>query len=103
MRVLLVVLLVYAAASLASIVMYFLDKRAARLGRWRVREKTLHAIALCGGWPGALLAQRWFRHKTVDRSFRRVFFGIVALHAALWATVLGALALGVVVWGEAAG
>ena len=88
MRMVLVVTIMYALASVASIVMYYLDKRAARLGRWRVRERTLHLIALCGGWPGALLAQRWFRHKTLDRSFRRVFFGIVALHVFAWATAL---------------
>lgn len=35
-------------------VVYALDKSAARRNQWRVRESTLHLLALLGGWPGAL-------------------------------------------------
>jgi uncharacterized membrane protein YsdA (DUF1294 family) len=67
------VLLLYMAASLASAVAYAADKSAARTGRWRTAERTLHVLALVGGWPGALIAQRMFRHKSRKRSFRIVF------------------------------
>ncbi len=40
---------------------YWLDKFAARTGRWRTAERTLHLFGLVGGWPGALVAQRVFR------------------------------------------
>ena len=78
----------YAAASLAAFVAYFLDKRAAVRGKWRTRERTLHALELLGGWPGALAAQRIFRHKTRDTGFLVVFWLIVAAHATAWAIVL---------------
>ena len=52
------------AASILSFVEYWRDKRAAIAGRRRVRESTLHLLDLVGGWPGGLLAQRLFRHKS---------------------------------------
>ena len=40
-------------------------------------------LALLGGWPGAFLAQRYFRHKTQKVSFQIVSWLIVALHVGL--------------------
>ncbi|MGV8663884.1 DUF1294 domain-containing protein, partial [Pseudomonas aeruginosa] len=37
-----------------------------------------------GGWPGALVAQQVFRHKTRKLSFQLVFWGIVLLHQSFW-------------------
>lgn len=74
------VLMIYAGASLLALLMYALDKSAARNGRWRTSEQTLHAIGLVGGWPGALLAQQWLRHKTSKQSFIAVFWVTVALN-----------------------
>lgn len=68
-------------ASCASLVLYAWDKRRAANGGWRVPEKRLHLLSLLGGWPGAMLGQRWMRHKTVKRRFRIVF----------WLTVMGHL------------
>ena len=81
---LLLISAVYFGASLVAIVAYWRDKRAATRGQWRTPERTLHTIELLGGWPGALLAQRLFRHKTRDPSYRLVFLGIIALHGLLW-------------------
>lgn len=72
----------YAVASLIAFVMYLWDKISAESGRWRTPENTLHLFALIGGWPGALLAQRRYRHKTRKVSFRRVFWMTVALNCA---------------------
>ncbi|MNM87212.1 hypothetical protein D3C81_993870 [compost metagenome] len=44
-------------------------------------------IALLGGWPGALLAQGLFHHKTSKRSFQRVFWATVVIN------ILGIIAL----------
>jgi uncharacterized membrane protein YsdA (DUF1294 family) len=74
----------YTTFSLAAVVAYSLDKRAAQAGGWRVRERTLHIIALLGGWPGAFVAQRLFRHKTRDTGFLVVFWLIGAVHASAW-------------------
>lgn len=70
----------YAVASVVAWCLYASDKRRAREGRWRVKETTLHLVEILGGWPGALLAQRRFRHKTVKRSFQGAFWLAVAIH-----------------------
>ena len=59
---------------------YWSDKRRAEAGEWRVPEATLHGFELLGGWPGAFLAQRQFRHKTAKISYQVVFCLIVLLH-----------------------
>ena len=77
---------VYAAASAWTFVAYWWDKSAAQRGAWRTRESSLHAFALFGGWPGALLAQDLFRHKTRKPDFLALF----------WVTVVGNL--GALAW-----
>ena len=78
-----------AVASPVTILLYWWDKRAARLERRRVAEQTLHLWALAGGWPGALWARQKLRHKTQKQPFGWI----------LWGTVLVNLALGtMVVW-----
>ncbi len=77
------ILPLYLLASPLTFVVYGYDKSAARQGKWRVAEKTLHLMALCGGWPGALVARRFFRHKTRKTSFRFVFWLSVVLNMAV--------------------
>lgn len=72
--------------SLVCFVVYGWDKRSAAKGSRRVPEQKLHLLGLLGGWPGALLAQRYFRHKTQKLSFLFVFWGIVVLHIAVVGT-----------------
>ena len=74
--------------SVACFAAYGWDKRRARNGGRRVPEKTLHLIALFGGWPGALSAQRHFRHKTQKLEFRLMFWIVVLLHIAVIASVV---------------
>jgi len=62
-----------------TFISYGLDKRAAIKGKRRTRERSLHLMALMGGSPAAFLAQRTFRHKTIKRSFRLMYWLIVAL------------------------
>lgn len=68
------ILAVYGGVSLVLFVMYWIDKRAAQLGDQRIAEKTLHIFELCCGWPGALMAQQVFRHKTRKGSYQFVFW-----------------------------
>lgn len=60
--------------------MYGWDKRQAKNNGWRVPEKNLHIVSLFGGWPGAILGQNYFRHKTQKQSFRLTFWTTVVLH-----------------------
>ena len=70
----------YIAISLVTFMVYACDKAAARQGRRRISEKTLHLLGLAGGWPGALLAQKLLRHKSRKASFQVVLWLTVALH-----------------------
>ena len=81
-------LLIYGLASGVAFVLYAYDKQQARHGRWRTPEKVLHGVELLGGWPGALVAQQVFRHKTRKVSFQVWFWLIVAVHQAVWVDVL---------------
>lgn len=83
----LAVVLGYGLMSLVTFLAYVLDKRAARLGRPRTPENTLHLLELLGGWPGAFVAQRTVRHKNAKAAYQVVFWLIVALHAAAWVAV----------------
>ena len=77
----------YSAMSMATFIVYWLDKRAAQRGDWRVAEGTLHALSLACGWPGALLAQRLLRHKSVKPSFRRLYWLTVVVNIAAFIAV----------------
>ena len=66
--------------SVFTVFAYRSDKRRAEAGEWRIPESTLHISAFLGGWPGAFLAQRLFRHKTAKASFQFVFWIIVLTH-----------------------
>lgn len=76
------ILWLYLGASALSWVVYALDKAAARAGRRRTPENTLHLLALIGGWPGALVAQQWLRHKTAKASFIVVYRVTVVVNVA---------------------
>jgi uncharacterized membrane protein YsdA (DUF1294 family) len=73
----------FAGLNLATLLAYGFDKWRARAGGTRVPEMALHALAACGGTPGAFAGQMLFRHKNRDRRFRRVFYTIAVIQAAL--------------------
>ncbi|QJI40327.1 DUF1294 domain-containing protein [Pseudomonas sp. ADAK2] len=74
----------YGVVSVVAFFLYWSDKRKARADTWRTPENVLHAVELAGGWPGALLAQQVFRHKTRKVSFQLVFWLIVLMHQVFW-------------------
>lgn len=61
---LLFVVFQFVSINVVTVLAYWVDKRAAVRGAWRVPEINLHTLEFLGGWSGALLAQRLFRHKT---------------------------------------
>ena len=78
--------LVYAGLSVLTFMAYWQDKWSAQKGQWRTPEKTLQTMALVGGWPGALLAQQWLRHKSSKTRFQQEFWLMVLINVAavLW-------------------
>lgn len=72
-----------ALASAAAFALFALDKARAAQGRRRIPERTLHAIELLGGWPGALAAMALVRHKNRKPAYWLVTLAIIALHAAI--------------------
>ncbi|MCB9838925.1 MAG: DUF1294 domain-containing protein [Phycisphaeraceae bacterium] len=83
-----VVIGVYGAMSVVAFLAYAVDKRAAALGNRRIPEARLHLLELCFGWPGALLARRLLRHKTLKRGYSAVFWAIGAAHLVGWGAVV---------------
>lgn len=78
----LAVTLAFAGMSALSFIAYALDKSAANQNLQRTQERTLHLFDLLCGWPGGLLAQQVFRHKTRKTSFQLGFWISVILNCA---------------------
>lgn len=68
-----------------TMVMYGADKMAARKGMRRVPEATLLVFGVTGGWPGAILGQQLFRHKTQKQPFKTYFIISVIVSLAVMA------------------
>ncbi len=77
---LIVAALIYGGASAFTFILYGSDKSAAKQGAQRTPESLLHWGALLGGWPGALIAQSVFRHKTRKQPFRFIFWMTIVLN-----------------------
>lgn len=77
----------YLVASPVAWLLYVFDKAAAMNGRQRTSENALLLTGLLGGWPGALLAQGMFRHKSRKTAFLVPFWITVAINctALAWA------------------
>lgn len=58
------------------------DKRQARLGGWRISERTLLLLALAGGSPAAYAARYYVRHKTRKQPFVALLHLIALLQLA---------------------
>lgn len=67
--------------NLLTIVQYWDDKQRAIAGEKRIPESSLLFLAAIGGSPAALLARRWFRHKTRKEPFSTRLMVIVMVQA----------------------
>jgi uncharacterized membrane protein YsdA (DUF1294 family)/cold shock CspA family protein len=81
----------YVAASTVTFIAYAADKAAAARGTWRTPETSLHALAIVGGWPGALIAQQLLRHKSIKQGFRQVFWATVAINVIAFVVLASSL------------
>jgi uncharacterized membrane protein YsdA (DUF1294 family) len=57
----------------------------------RVPEIILHALAVFGGWPGALIAQKTLRHKTIKQPFQKIFWLLVVVNVIVFTVFLYSL------------
>lgn len=66
-----------------SVILTCVDKRRARLHRWRIPERTLMLLSLLGGAIPMLITMKAIRHKTQHKKFMIGIPLIIALHMAL--------------------
>jgi len=67
-------LLAYVGAlNILAFILFAVDKKKARTGKWRISEAMLLVSALAGGALGAVLGMKTFRHKTKHPKF---YFGL---------------------------
>jgi uncharacterized membrane protein YsdA (DUF1294 family) len=67
----------------ASFFAYGYDKVIAGSDAMRVPERVLHALMFAGGTVGALLAMRYFHHKTVKAEFQSRFWLLLSVQFVL--------------------
>lgn len=73
--------------SVLTLALYGADKMAARKGMRRVPEATLLVFGVTGGWPGAIVGQQLFRHKTQKQPFKTYFFLSVVVSIGMMAVL----------------
>ncbi len=86
MNVGLIVSIVVLLMNLIAFAAYGIDKRKARMDKWRIPELTLLLLAFLGGSIGALLGMRVFHHKTKHWKFKILvpLFLILQVALAVW-------------------
>lgn len=77
-------MVIYGVNSAVTFLVYGYDKGAAQAEKWRIPETTLHSLEFLGGWPGALLAQQFFRHKRRKPGYLLALGLIILSHVIGW-------------------
>lgn len=80
-----VIIIYVIGINLVGFLLMGIDKGRAKLGRWRIRERTLFLVALLGGSVGSLTGMFLFRHKTKHFSFLVGMPAILLIQIALLA------------------
>jgi len=70
--------------SVVTFCAYGWDKLQAKRDAWRVPEKTLHALALVGGFVGGWVGMFLFRHKTRKPVFKVILAASTVIWVAIW-------------------
>ena len=68
-----------AVLSIITFLLYYIDKRRAVRGKWRISEKVLLFLAFIGGAYGGYPAMLIFRHKTKGEHWYFTFINFVGI------------------------
>ena len=82
MKPIYIALLYFFVISLTAVIICVVDKRNARRGKGRISEKTLFAVAVCGGAAAMYVTMLKIRHKTLHKRFMIGLPIIILLQAA---------------------
>ncbi|MCL1811447.1 MAG: DUF1294 domain-containing protein [Methanomassiliicoccaceae archaeon] len=77
---------IYLVLNAVSLLLYYLDKKKAQKGRYRISEATLIIIGFLGPF-GALAGMKIFRHKTQKTKFKLIYLFLI-LHLVLLVLIL---------------
>ena len=75
-------------ANVTAFALMGIDKKRAKQGKWRIKEKNLFLAALLGGSIGANVGMRYFHHKTKHWYFVVGMPAILVLHVVIAGFVL---------------
>ena len=81
MRLVWVLLTVYAMVNVIAFTLYGIDKRRAKKNLWRIRERTLFILCFLGGSVAMYITMQLIRHKTRHISFMLGIPFIIAFQA----------------------
>jgi uncharacterized membrane protein YsdA (DUF1294 family) len=82
----LIVVVLYLILNLISFLLYYVDKRKAVKGRYRISESALITAGLIGP-VGALAGMKVFRHKTQKTKFKLIYLFLM-IHLVLIAFIV---------------
>ena len=77
------IIMYLAVVNILAFICFGVDKQKAKTHQWRISEKTLLGIAVCGGSLGAICGMRFFRHKTQHTKFALGLPAILIVQAIL--------------------
>lgn len=73
----------FLSVNVLTMIIYGVDKWAAHKAKRRIPESTLLVFGFVGGWPGAIIGQQIYRHKTQKQPFKTYFIISVILNIAV--------------------
>jgi len=74
--------------NIVSFVTMYIDKKRAKEGKWRVKEKLLFTLAFLLGEFGIILGMKFFKHKRRKRTFTYTIITILVLHISVILAIL---------------
>ncbi|MGV8146174.1 MAG: DUF1294 domain-containing protein [Alkaliphilus sp.] len=69
--------------NIISFLLMYLDKKRAKEGEWRIKEKALFITAFLLGEFGIMLGMKAFKHKRKKKSFMLTIITILVLHISI--------------------